>query len=637
MRDMLVLDDVPLPAWEAFQAGRAEALPDELSRCWSRARALGASPFDAQPEDHLLRGDALRLRSEPVALLHRLGDSIVHAAAARVSARDYVLLLANAEGVVIETVGGGAFAETARRVRLIEGACWNERSRGTNAIGTAAERNVPVAVHGRAHFAREYHGLVCYAAPVRGLDGRPVAVLDATSFRDRGDETVAAEVLRTARALEDLLRLQAYASAGASVARVLGRALDGMTDPALLVEAPGVIVRANAGARSALGADLANQAVNASLGVAWTALVQEALAPSRAGVRVELKRGAARAWRVRTEPLTTPDGAVVAVLARLESDETSRGRLTRGAAHTNDPFASIFAEDEAVRASIRWARQLAASHLAVMLLAETGAGKELFAQAIHAASGRAAGPFVAINCGAMTPTLLESELFGYAPGAFTGAERAGRPGLFHAAAGGTLFLDEVAEMPASMQATLLRVLETGTWRRVGDVRSERADVRIVCATCRDLPALVTQGAFRQDLYYRLKGATVRIPALRERADVVPLAHHLLTGKSATFTLTSAAEEALRRHDWPGNVRELKSTLEVAAVMSQGAPIDTAHLPPELNAAPRARPGSPESLADQELAAVLRALAECGGNVSHAAKRLGVARSTIYRLLRRGEG
>jgi transcriptional regulator of acetoin/glycerol metabolism len=135
----------------------------------------------------------------------------------------------------------------------------------------------------------------------------------------------------------------------------------------------------------------------------------------------------------------------------------------------------------------------------------------------------------------------------------------------------------------------------------------------------------------------LKGATVRIPALRERADVVPLARHLLAQRSAAITLSPAAEEALRRHDWPGNVRELKSTLEVAAVMSQGAPIDTAHLPPELTTAPRARASSPESLADQELAAVLRALAECGGNVSHAAKRLGVARSTIYRLLRRGEG
>jgi transcriptional regulator with PAS, ATPase and Fis domain len=261
-----------------------------------------------------------------------------------------------------------------------------------------------------------------------------------------------------------------------------------------------------------------------------------------------------------------------------------------------------------------------------MLLAETGAGKELFARAIHAASPRAAGPWHAINCGALAPGLLEAELFGYAPGAFTGAERAGHEGLFHAARGGTLFLDELAEMPAAMQAALLRVLETQTFRRVGDTRLERTDVRIVCATCRDLPAMVARGEFRQDLYYRLKGAIVRVPPLRERTDVIALAHHFLGGAAA---LAEPARDAIAAYPWPGNVRELKAVLEVAQLAAGGGWIEAAHLPLELEA-----PTAPASLEHVERDALVRTLAEAGGNVSEAARRLGVARSTIHRMKRR---
>jgi len=266
-----------------------------------------------------------------------------------------------------------------------------------------------------------------------------------------------------------------------------------------------------------------------------------------------------------------------------------------------------------------------------MLLAETGAGKELVASMIHEHSPRAGGAFVALNCGAIAPSLLESELFGYAAGAFTGADRGGRAGLLHAASGGTLFLDEVAEMSPAMQASLLRVLESGTYRRVGDTRTSSADVRVVCATCRDLPPLVATGAFRQDLYFRLKGASVRIPSLRERSDVLALARHLLQAMAGSEPrLSPAAEQELSRRAWPGNVRELKSVLEVAVIAAAGAPwIEPEHLGSDDPA-----PSAPVSLADSEAGAVQRALAACDGNVSTAARRLGVARSTLYRMMRR---
>lgn len=604
-----MLSDVPVSVWEDFHAGRA-APQAELEACWARSRELGAPPAGVIPDDGLVRGDALRMHVERLDVLRASGAAVLDRATAQLARRDFLMLLADADGVVVRTSGGGGFAEIAQDVRLIEGACWSEASRGTNAIGTAAAANIPTEVHGHAHFGRRYHELVCYAAPVRGLDGRTLAVVDATSRIELADPAVAAMVLEAARSLEDLVRLEGYARAGTSVARALARTLDRMRDPALLVEAPGRVARANAAARELL----------AGASFEWAAIVREGIAPTDGGLPVILGQ-ARRAWRLRAEPIATPAGEVVAALVVLEPGRTVAVRRAGSMLAAADPFAAIVAEDAAVTAAITWSRKLAASDVPVMLLAETGAGKELFARAIHDASPRARGPWHAINCGAVAPALLEAELFGYAPGAFTGADPAGRAGLFAAASGGTLFLDEVAEMPAAMQAALLRVVETGTYRRVGDVRLERTDVRIVCATCRDVSAL------RPDLYYRLVGATVRIPPLRERTDIVALA----TALAAPAELAPCAQERIARYAWPGNVRELKSSLAVAKVAADGSGwIEAHHLP--IAAAPAV--DAVAGLDGAERDAVVRALAQAGGNVSEAARILGVARSTVHRMKRR---
>jgi transcriptional regulator with PAS, ATPase and Fis domain len=255
---------------------------------------------------------------------------------------------------------------------------------------------------------------------------------------------------------------------------------------------------------------------------------------------------------------------------------------------------------------------------------------------------------VAINCGAIAPSLLESELFGYGPAAFTGAERHGHAGLFASASGGTVFLDEVAEMPPPMQAALLRVLEDGAYRRVGETTTRQADVRVVSATCKDLKAMVDAGSFRRDLFYRLKGAEVNLPPLRQRSDRSALAEHLLVGLASKRNVSPAphlSEEVLaviERHPWPGNVRELHTMLDVSLILAEGGPvIELGHLPPEFL---RTLDGSAQQelppvtgtveLAAVEASAVRRVLTEVGGNVSLAAKRLGVARSTLYRMMRR---
>ncbi len=284
-------------------------------------------------------------------------------------------------------------------------------------------------------------------------------------------------------------------------------------------------------------------------------------------------------------------------------------------------------------------KKVAASESTVLIEGESGTGKELIARALHENSPRRAGAFVAINCGALPEGLLESELFGHVKGSFTGAERNKR-GLFEEASGGTLFLDEISETTPALQVKLLRALQEGEIRRVGDNHPIKVSGRLVTATNRDLPKLVKEGKFREDLYYRLKVFPIHIPPLRERPeDVIPLAEHFLRkarkktgGKAARFAPEAA--EALKGYSWPGNVRELEHAVERMLIMASGAAITLDDLPPEVRpaaAAPAAK--SAPKLGDLERRHVLEVFEACGRNQAAAAKKLGIARNTLWRKLK----
>jgi DNA-binding NtrC family response regulator len=285
----------------------------------------------------------------------------------------------------------------------------------------------------------------------------------------------------------------------------------------------------------------------------------------------------------------------------------------------------------------------------VLIEGESGVGKELVARCIHERSARSSGPFIAINCAALTESLLEAELFGYEPGAFTGAMKEGRDGLFAAAAGGTLFLDEIGEMAANLQAKLLRVLQERSFRRVGGVRDHLAQVRIVASTNRNLEQAVVEQRFRQDLFYRLKVMTIHVPALRQRAADIPLLAHFFLDRfgrqmgKALSGFTEEAMEMLTEHSWPGNVRELKNAVEHAAIVCPGGNIDEAHLPTFSGGLPDGSdriprnaillPAGDSSLRAMEGQLVARVLEETRWNISKAAAVLGINRTTLYNKIR----
>jgi two-component system NtrC family response regulator len=279
--------------------------------------------------------------------------------------------------------------------------------------------------------------------------------------------------------------------------------------------------------------------------------------------------------------------------------------------------------------------KVAPTNSTVLIRGETGTGKELVARAVHEQSVRAAKPLVAINCGALPESLIESELFGHRKGAFTGADEH-RVGLFEVANGGTLFLDEIGELPKAMQAKLLRVLESGEIRRVGDNESLKVDVRIVCATHRDLEQMVEEGEFREDLMYRINTFEIPLPALRQRiSDIPELAHHLYchfqpAAKPDDALFTRDALEALQSHVWPGNVRELANVIEHATIVCNGPPLDADDLPPHFaNRGVRRATLGPMSLRELEICAIQEALERHDGNKTAAAEELGISLKTLY--------
>ncbi len=310
-----------------------------------------------------------------------------------------------------------------------------------------------------------------------------------------------------------------------------------------------------------------------------------------------------------------------------------------GAAH-------VVAHSLSMQALLKRAARFAGSGAPVVIQGETGTGKEVVARVLHASSSRAKGPFVAVNVAALPAELLESELFGHGKGAFTGASSA-RRGLFEAATGGTLFLDEIGEMPLPLQAKLLRVLQDGEVRRVGESRAFAVDARISCATHRDLAGRVREGSFREDLYYRLKVLTLEVPPLRERReDVLPLAAHFLALERAAATAFSKAARArLLAWPWPGNVRELENAVKHGAALAAGEQVEVADLPDELARGTAPPPRGERTQAKREGPAPLRSLAEverehllavldaCGGSQAEAARVLGIGRNTLWRKLR----
>ncbi len=636
------LDDAALTL--DADADPASDVAEQVRRAWDRARGLGVDPTGLGHIESIEVASGLAMRRSSMQPLLQAGQSILEGLARDLARKHFALLLADGDGVVLRRMGGGDFTATADAVRLIEGAHWSESVRGTNAIGTALAEDAPVSVLGAAHFARPNRALVCYASPVRDPTGETVAVLDATGALRSSDVFASVAVRSAATAMEDRLRLGMWPQRGPNSLRVLLQTLERCAVPAFVVERPGTVRASNDHARGILGRAGSGR-LDTLLGLQWSdleRLINTGDLPVHTAARL------AQAFphrQLHVEPVLDLRGDVWAAVAFLERRPTRDRRPSPTRPPLPSAFERLSGSDPGLGAVLQHAARVAETTLPILICSETGTGKELLARAVHGASGCAEGPMVSLNCGAVQPELMASELFGYGGGSFTGADPKGRDGKVAAAAGGTLFLDELAEMPKALQVLLLRFLESGTFQRVGESTSRHVSVRLVCATCRDLEDLVRAGEFRQDLYYRIKGACLRLPPLRARADLPALADALLDELADVESihprpvLTPSAVARLVSHAWPGNTRELKMVLHHALALSRGrAEIDADDLPlegsTEAGTTSELGPQTRGTMRDRKRAALAQALRSAGGNVSAAARALGVARSTVYRQLRR---
>jgi DNA-binding NtrC family response regulator len=334
--------------------------------------------------------------------------------------------------------------------------------------------------------------------------------------------------------------------------------------------------------------------------------------------------------------------AIQLVVARAlkQRELSAENRALRRGLREKYRLENVVGRSEAMLQVYKTAARVASTDATVLIQGESGTGKELVARAIHTASPRAAGPFVAVDCGAIAEGVLESELFGHARGAFTGAQQA-RRGLFEEAQAGTLFLDEIGDVGPNLQARLLRALQEGTVRRVGTNESIAVDVRVVAATNRDLEAAVKEGTFRADLYYRLAVVTIRIPPLRERLEDVPLlAEHFAHkhGRAEGSAISPAARELLVAYDWPGNVRELENVVARALALNPSGVVMPEDLPDGVRGGRPAAPARGPDVSDRptleelERRYAAQVLQETGGNKTRAAEILGIDRKTLYRIL-----
>jgi transcriptional regulator of acetoin/glycerol metabolism len=624
---------------------------DDIEKSWRRCLQIGVG-HSSRPVFDPLTGAELVAARERNRDLAAQALPVMEGLHRQIVDTESMIILTDASGLILHSLGDDAFLKRAEKVALQPGVIWSEAGRGTNAIGTAIADCAPRLVHGAEHFVEANQVLTCSAAPITDPRGRLIGVLDVSGdWRGYHRHTMAL-VQMSAGLIENSLFHGAF-PAGVTLRfharpELIGTLFEGIA----VFDGEGRFVTANRSGVFQLGSPLAElrQSTFASLfGLPMPALLGQAQARSGQPVTLALPTGVRVPTRVELgadlRPMHRPlvqartPSAAQAPPAQERKGYVCRAPATLEALESGDPQIAGVASQ---------VRKVIGRDIPILILGETGTGKELFARAIHAASTRASGPFVAVNCASIPEGLIESELFGYEDGAFTGARKRGHAGRILLADGGTLFLDEIGDMPLNLQARLLRVLQERVVVPLGGVRAQPVDISIICATHRRLKEAIAEGRFREDLYYRLNGLQVKLPPLRQRTDLGALVARMIEQLGCDPNRVRASDEVLAlfgRHRWPGNLRQLSSLLRTAlAMLDDEDVIEVRHLPEdfledvETQAAP-ARAAEPAqasarvgTLEEQEAEAIRAALRQHAGNVSAAARALGVSRNTIYRRL-----
>ncbi len=668
-----------------------------------RSHSFGLNAF-GKPDFSPLQQREIEFARDENRLLYQHASPVMETLYEQIANTHSMVLLTSSNGLILHSLGDADFLEKATRVALMPGVEWSEQSRGTNAIGTALTEGQPMVVHGSDHFLQANQFLTCSCTPIFDPYGKVMGALDVTGDERSYHQHTMALVRMSAQMIENHMFANVFPDAMRIHFHSRPEFLNTLVEGIVVFTLDGRFLSANRSAQFQLGLS-----VNAMQAHTFSSLFNLPVSQFHdrlrhaAGQPVNLcmHNGVSVYCQARLKPTNAwfsglPESRQVTDHAAGEPPSpTPATRSTTAAAAGRASLSSLHylnTGDPQIAAVLHKLQRVQGSDIPIMILGETGTGKDILAQAIHNDSARSRRPFVSINCASIPETLIESELFGYEEGAFTGAKRRGAPGKIQMAHGGTLFLDEIGDMPTQLQARLLRVLQERRVTPLGSGKEYDVDVMLICATNKNLKTLIAQGQFREDLYYRLNGLVVRLPALRERSDFEIVANKILFNlcePGQKIQISRAVMDLFVQYRWPGNFRQLHNLLRTAVVMvGQSGDIGLEHLPddfleevhhrpmqsatieplpfeeaalgmplppsfamppsqtpsadravstmPEHTPADEACMGAPTlgtvapRLQDVALQTMTDALRQCQGNVSAAAKLLGVSRNTIYR-------
>ncbi len=597
-----------------------------VSRSWHRSLAAGLSPIGRLDcLDNLTGNNLQRARTINHDLISH-SEPVMEYLFDQVRQSHSMVILADAQGVLMHTLGDLDFLNKADRVALRCGASWAENQRGTNAIGTALAEANEVEINGAEHYLDRNGFLTCAAAPILSAQGKLMGILDISGdHRSRHPHTLGL-VSTAARMIENSLVLSSCRQHILVQIHARAEGIGTVAQGMLAFSEDGWLVGANRTALNLLGLRHTDMHT-----INWPQLFEEAF---------ERLLSVQHRNQGRPSQLNTVRGTTL--YAQLHSQSQAQHSVTISLAPTRDALSRLDSGDPLWRQAADKARRVMDKNIPLLITGESGVGKELFAHAVHQCSSRKDKPFIAVNCAALPEHLIEAELFGYVGGAFTGASKNGMPGKLREAHGGTLFLDEIGDMPLGLQTRLLRVLQERTVTPLGSSAAIAVDFTLMGATHQNLRQAIEQGRFRSDLYYRINGLSLHLPALRERSDLPALTQTILQqfAPDADLSVHPEVSAAMATFDWPGNLRQLSHVLRTAVALldPHETQIHWAHLPDDLAEdlqchAKTHTPAAPvQNLHDLSLKAIEQALENARGNVSAAARQLGISRQTLYRKL-----
>jgi len=631
----------------------------EIYESWVRSRSYLVDPYNSKTA--LLPPDDLQKRMEDNKFLIEITRPYMEKLYSIVKGSGFYLLLADKDGYILDLIGDQDIIERGRSYsKLVVGANRSEQYAGTNAIGTGLFLKKPIQMWGEEHYVKPHKGYSCSSAPIFDTEGRLLGCLNITGRAHAIHLHTLGMVISAVDGISNQLRLMTAYMELEKVSNQRNRIIETMASGLVLLNSEYEIIQVNSKFltmlnlrnRSVIGKSLFEFIRFDESDADNTSLLDNEVYNKEIDVYPVDSSAPPMKFNMSLNFLYDSHGLQEGMVLRF--NETKRiNRLVNRISgfKPNYTFDSIIGSSNTTKKMIYECKRAASSSSNILILGESGTGKELVAQAIHSASKYSTGPFVAINCGALPKGLVESELFGYERGAFTGANKDGHPGKFELADGGTLFLDEIGEMPLDVQVTLLRVLETREVVRIGGKYPKPIDVRIIAATNRDLREAVKDKTFRDDLYYRLNVLSIRIPPLRERGDdILELTDYFIKGfsssKGITYSVDPRVYDILTRYTWPGNIRELENTIERAVNITDNNMILPEHLPTHIlqstgisdikkeTVVERESVPSVLNLESAEYNLVVSSLEKCQGNVKKAAEMLGISRRTMYRKMQK---